>query len=160
MPYATDVGISITLAAAALGLLGGFSIPGRMVSGYISDRVSWQRIIALSFLGMAASVFLLIFLKATWMLYAFVLLYGICHGARATAQFGIIGQFFGMRSLASLIGIMMAVGHCVGAFAPYLVGYIYDTTGSYLIAFIMVIVVLLGASAAAGTMKKPSMTAK
>lgn len=158
IPYATDIGISATAAAAALGLMGGFSIPGRLTSGFLAEKVGWQRIMALSFLGMALSLSILLFLRNTWMMYGFVMFYGICHGARATTQFGILGKFFGMHSLGVLIGIMMGASHSLGSFAPYIAGFIFDTTGNYLTAFILVMVVLLGASFISATMKAPSVT--
>jgi len=42
VPYATDIGMSSTAAAAALGLLGGLTIPGRLISGFISAKIGWQ----------------------------------------------------------------------------------------------------------------------
>ncbi|MFC2001025.1 MFS transporter [Chloroflexota bacterium] len=156
IPHATDVGVPATFAAAALGLMGGFSVPGRILSGYLSGKLGWQKIMTLAFLGMALSTLLLVYLRATWMLYCFVLFYGMCHGARATGQFGILGQFFGMRSLGTLIGIMVSVGHFIGAFAPYVAGFIFDTTGSYFVAFVGMMVLLLTASLAANMLKEPS----
>jgi len=155
VPYATDVGISSTASATALGLLGGFSIPGRIVSGYLSDRIPWQRILALSLFGMALFTLWLLFLKGVWMLYGFVFFYGICHGSRVSAYLGILGEFFGMRSLGELIGITMAIGMFIGAFAPYVAGFIFDTTGSYLVVFLIMTILLLSGGIIARVIKKP-----
>ena len=87
------------------------------------------------------------------MLFCFVFFYGLCHGARVPAHLGIIGRFFGTRSLGLLIGITSATAQLVGAFAPYLAGFIFDTTGSYFIALIIVIVLLLVGGYIATTMK-------
>ncbi len=153
VPHATDVGISPIASAAALGLMGGFSVPGRIISGFLSDRISWQRTLALSCFGMALSLLWLLFLDATWMLYCFVFFYGMFQGSRVPAQIGILGEFFGMRSLGELIGITSAIGQLVGAFAPYMAGFIFDTTGSYTVAFIIIMVLLLGAGFIATAMK-------
>jgi OFA family oxalate/formate antiporter-like MFS transporter len=56
MPYATDVAIPATLAAAALGLMGGWSVPARIVSGFLADWIGWQKIMAFSIFGMAFSI--------------------------------------------------------------------------------------------------------
>lgn len=155
VPYATDVGISSTASAAAIGLFGGFSIPGRIISGHLSDRIPWQRILALSLFGMALFILWLLFLKGVWMLYCFVFFYGICHGSRVSAYLGILGEFFGMRSLGELIGITMAIGMFIGAFAPYVAGFIFDTTGSYLVVFMIMAILLLSGGIIARAIKKP-----
>ncbi len=160
VPHATDLGMSATAAAAALGLLGGFSVPGRMISGFISDRIGWQRVIVISFFATSLSIIWLLFLQATWMLYGVVFVFGLFFGARAVAQAGIVGEFFGMHSIAELVGIFGAVGMLVSAAAPYVAGYIFDTTGSYSIAFVIVIALLLTGGTVALRMKKPAVTPK
>jgi OFA family oxalate/formate antiporter-like MFS transporter len=155
VPHAMDVGVSPTASAVALGLLGGFSVPGRIISGFISDRLSWQKIMAASLFGMALFSLWLSFLKGTWMLYCFVFFYGICHGSRVPSYVGILSEFFGMRSLGELIGITTAIGILIAAFAPYVAGFIFDTTGSYFLAFMLVMVLLLSSSIIASVIKKP-----
>jgi len=156
VPRATDVGISPTASAAALGLLGGFSVPGRIISGFISDKIQWQRMLALACFGTALSILLLLFFfEGVWMLYCFVFFYGICHGSRVPAHLGILGEFFGMGSVGALIGITAAIAVFIGAFAPYLAGFIFDTTGSYFVAFMIVMVLLLSSGIIASVMKKP-----
>ena len=158
VPYAVDIGITPTISAVALGLLGGFSVPGRIISGFIADRVGWKKIIILSLFGLALSVLLLSMLKAVWMLYCFVLFYGIFHGGRVAANVGILGEFFGMHSLGEIIGIVMAIGMLIGALAPYLAGFIFDITGSYFIDFMIVMMLLLGGGIIATVITKPVQT--
>ncbi len=155
VPHATDVGISPTVSAAALGLLGGFSVPGRIISGFIADRIRWQMTLALSCFGMALSLLWILFLNGAWMLYCFVSFYGICHGLRVPAGVGILGEFFGMHSLGELIGLVSAIATIIGAFVPYIVGFVFDTIGSYSVALIIVMVLLLSSGIVACSMKKP-----
>ena len=155
VPYAIDIGVTPTISALALGLLGGFSVPGRIISGFIADRVGWQKIMIIALFGMALLILLLSILKAAWMLYCFVLFYGICHGSRIAAHVGILGEFFGMNSLGEIIGITMAISMFIGAFAPYLAGFIFDNTGSYFIAFMIVMMLLLGGGIIATAITKP-----
>jgi len=158
IPYATDIGVTSTISAIALGLLGGFSVPGRIISGIIADRVGWQRIFILSQFGLALFILWLSMVKTVWMLYFFVLFYGICHGTRIAAHVGILGEFFGMNSLGAIIGIITAVGVSAGAFAPYLAGFIFDITGSYFIDFMIVMMLLLGGGIIATVITKPVQT--
>lgn len=156
VPHATGVGISATTSAAAVGLMGVLSVPGRVVSGVISDRIGWKKTLAISLVGMGLSVPWLLFLDATWMLYVFILLYGTCHGMRIPAGIGIVGQYFGMDSFGELIGTSLAIGFVVGAFGPFLAGVIFDRTHDYFIAFTMMMVLLLLAGLAIVLMAKPA----
>jgi len=158
VPYAMDIGVTPTISAVALGLLGGFSVPGRIISGIIVDRVGWQKIMIISLFGLALLILLLSILKAAWMLYFFVLFYGICHGSRIAAHLGILGEFFGMNSLGEIIGTITAIAVFTGAFAPYLAGFIFDSTGSYFIAFMIVMMLLLGGGIIATVIRKPVQT--
>ena len=157
IPHATDVGISPTTSAAALGILGGLSIPGRIIAGLLSDRLYWQKIMTVSIFALAISLLWLLFLRETWMLYCFVIFYGLSHGSRAAAYVGILGEFFGMVSLGELIGITMAMGMFIGAFAPYIAGFMFDITNSYFSFFIIVMMLLLGSGVIAITIKKPDL---
>lgn len=155
VPHATDVGISATAAAAALGFMGGFSVPGRILSGMISDKIGWQKTMAISLFTTGLSIVCLIFLKDEWLLYFFVFLYGMSHGARITSWVGVLGEFYGLLAVGEILGINQAISQFVGAFAPYIAGFIFDITKSYSIVFIVVIVLLFSASLAAFLIKKP-----
>jgi len=126
----------------------------------MSDKIGWRKTLALALFGMALALIWLLFLEATWMLYCFVFFYGICHGIRVPAQLGILNQFFGIHSLGELIGITSAIGCFVGAFAPYMAGFIFDMTGSYFAAFMIIIVILFSSGLIAILMKEPSITSK
>jgi len=155
VPHAIDVGISKTLSAAALGLLGGFSIPGRLIPGFLSERMHWQQILALACVALSVSLLFLIFVARAWMLYCFVVCFGIGHGGRVSSYLGILGEFFGMQSLGALIGISTAIGMFIGAFAPYIAGFIFDATGSYSITFSILSLLLLACAVIAHILKNP-----
>jgi MFS family permease len=144
VPHATDVGISPSAAAAALGLMGGFSILGRVLSGLFSARMGWHRLLSLACFGMGASMVCLWLLRDIWMLYLFAFSYGVFHGVRISAQVGVLPEILGMGSLGELIGISTAAGMMISAVAPYAAGALFDATGSYSFAFLL-IVLLLGA---------------
>jgi MFS family permease len=130
------------------------------VSGFISDRIGWKKVLAFSLFGMALSMICILLLKTQWTLYLFVFVFGICSGVRSPAQVGILSAFFGMRSVGELIGITSGISQLISAFAPYIAGFIFDTTGSYFIPFIIVMVFLFASSLFANTIRKPLVTSK
>jgi len=136
VPYATDSGISAQTAAVALGLIGGFSVPGRMLSGFLSERWGWRRTLAFAILGAAAALSSLPLVDQAWTLYCFVALYGLSHGIRAVALLGMLGHVFGTRSLGELIGVTIAIAQLCGAMGPYMAGYLFDRWHTYSITFV------------------------
>ena len=135
VPYAIDNQIPRTVAASALGLIGGFSVLGRLGVGLLSDRLGWKRAMVIAYFGSSIATLWLIGVSNLWMVYAFVIMYGICHGGRVSAVLGLLGSFFGTTNLAQLIGIVSGIAMGIGGFGPYIAGFLYDVTGSYLIPF-------------------------
>ena len=155
IPYATDMGVSPTVAAAAVGLMGAFSIPGRLLAGPLSDRIGWKKTLVISLFGMTSAAVWLLFSKVEWMLYGFALLFGLFWGTRSTSMPGTLGAFFGMRSLGELIGITSATANILAAFVPYIAGYVFDSMGNYLLVFLSLVALLLGTSLLALALRKP-----
>lgn len=154
VPHATDVGLSPSAAAAALGLMGGYSILGRVLSGLFSARLGWYRLLSLAYFGLSASMVCLVVLKELWMLHFFAFSYGVFHGVRVSGQVGVLPEVFGMRSLGALIGLTAAAGMMLGAVAPYAVGALFDATGSYSLAFLATVLLLAAGGVVAALVKR------
>lgn len=154
VPHAVDEGISPSAAAAALGLMGGCSIPGRLLAGFFSSRAGWHRLLSVSCLGMGMSMLWLWFLHDLWMLSVFALSYGLFHGIRIASGVGVLPDLFGIRSLGELIGVTASLGMVIGAFSPYLAGAIFDWSGSYRPAFLIVFLLAMAAAVVAALLKR------
>ena len=74
-----------------------------------------------------------------WMLYLFAAVYGFSHGGFFTLISPLIAGLFGTRSQGSLLGIVIFSGTLGGSIGMTLSGYIFDVTGSYRIAFIILL---------------------
>jgi OFA family oxalate/formate antiporter-like MFS transporter len=155
VPHAIDIGISAAAAAAAIGLLGGVSIPGRLISGYLADRLGWRRILAICLFVNTAAVAWLLVASSLWMLYLFVVVLGLSWGGRSPALMGILGEFFGLRSIGELIGITIAIGQLGASFSPYVIGLVFDATGSYSAVFAVAAAILLADGIIVSLMRAP-----
>lgn len=155
VPYATDAGIDKTVAAAAFGLVGAFSIPGRIGFSALADRIGWSKSLTITCAGCFITIIWLIFTGNLWMLYFFVVFYGFFYGGKTPLVPGLVGHFFGNRSLAELIGFTHGISLAVSALGPIMAGWIFDITGSYVIAFVITACFWLTSAILAAVVKPP-----
>jgi MFS family permease len=146
IPFATDRGLSTEKAAFIFGMLSVFAVIGALLSGTISDRLGRKNVMGLAYAMRGASFALLLFWRHDLALYAFSVLAGLSWLATPTSVSALTSELYGMRALGTLNGIALLV-HQVGAGASmWLAGALYDTTGSYDVAFGLGLVALIGAS--------------
>lgn len=144
VPYAVDSGISAASAAAALGLMGGVSIPIRLGIGFIQQKIGWRRLFIAGHIGMAVAVAVVLRLDSIQILYAYVIIFGLANAILAPALPGLLGEYFGMASLGTIIGACMAGSLITGGIlGPLVGGASYDATHSYLTALIVALALLV-----------------
>jgi len=137
VPFATDRGIPSITAASALGVVGLFSIMGRIVLGATSDKIGFNNGLFFSCSACTLTVIWLMLTSNIWMLYVFSVLFGFFYGGRAPLLPGLMGEFFGILSLGELMGLLTTAYALAGLCGPLFAGYVFDKTGSYYIAFIL-----------------------
>ena len=141
--HVVDVGYSLSLAALLIGLVGLFRSAGGVLGGFLSDRIGRQ--IAYTFGGSVAfaGMLFLILVRNTaspWMLYAFVILFGLGSGSNAPITAATTADLFPGNSLGRIMGTFIMGWGLGGALGPYLGGYFYDQVGSYTFPFLLVLV--------------------
>ena len=137
VPHATDLGISAATAANILAVRGAVSLVGGIVLGGVADRIGIRQAYIISFILMAASLFWLLTAREVWMLYICTSILAFGGGGTATLASPVIAELFGIRSHGLILGVM-GFGFTVGAAAgPFIAGYIFDTSGSYQLAFLI-----------------------
>ncbi len=137
VPHAIDLGFSPVESATILSVGGIAMIVGRLVAGIISDRVSAKRVAVVSSLIQFAAILGLIWGRELWMLYLFGLVNGLTFGGFGTSVTMLIGRTFSLDDIGKILGILEVGIFIGGAIGPYLGGLIYDTTGSYSNAFLI-----------------------
>ncbi len=138
-PHAVDLGISATDAAIIVSVVGGVSIAGRLVMGNAGDRIGNKRAMVICFALLVAALSWLQFARELWMLYLFAAVYGFAHGGFFALLSPLIAGLFGTRSQGTTLGIVLFGGQIGGAIGPLLTGYIFDTRGSYQLAFLILL---------------------
>ena len=144
VPYATDLGISPASAATAMALTGGLSIPIRLGIGFVEKKTGWHKILVAAHFLMAISIILLINLDSLPILYSFAVIFGLGLAALAPGIPGLLGTYFGMGSLGTIVGLTIGGGQITsGLLGPYIGGASYDATGSYFIALVIAVTLLI-----------------
>lgn len=137
--HAIDIGIAPFQAATFIGTIGIVSIAGRLCMGSASDKIgTCNSLIICSLLRVVALVWLMVSTTATDF-YIFAVLFGFAYGGEIPQYPLFIGQFFGTRAMATLIGLMLFVSNIGGALGPLTAGKIFDLTRGYTCAFILAI---------------------
>jgi len=145
--HVVDLGFSRFLAATIFGLVGITSTCGRLVFGFVADLFSRQVAYTLNILATLVGVAALMILRdptQTWLLYVYVIFFGIGFGSRAVIFSALTVDIFSGKGFGSILGYSTVAVGVGGALGSWLGGALHDWTGSYLVAFGLSVLVLIG----------------
>ena len=144
--YLVERGFSPLVAATAFGFCSMMSVFGVLGTGIIADRVGPRNIVSLTYAGSITGVSIL--LAMTWfpreiLLAAFVLVFGICQGARGPIVSSISTRLFAGNHVASIYGVIYASNAVGAGLGSLMAGLLHDFAGSYRPSFVFSICALL-----------------
>jgi MFS transporter, OFA family, oxalate/formate antiporter len=135
--FSIDIGLGQKSAFIALGVLGAGSTLGRLIMGYISDRIGRRPALAINLGLQIFSWFWIMGTGTNWMLFLFAAVFGFSYGGVSAIFPAIVGDYFGRLRAASIIGAIFTIAGVASAIGPVLAGYIYDLGRSYQPAFLL-----------------------
>ena len=124
--------VPIAVAAVAIVLLLGLINLARGGSPHRSQKLMRLRVL-LQFVAMLW----LLWADGAWAFYIFAVVFGLGYGGGVTLIATITGEYFGLRSYGTIFGVMLLISGLGGALGPVLAGYVFDMTGSYVVACIV-----------------------
>jgi MFS family permease len=137
VPHATDLGISAAMAASILAVMGMAGIPGGILLGSIADRIGNRKVYIICFILMAIGLSGLVPAKEIWLLFILGALANFGGSGGGTCESTFVAELFGIKEHGSIFGLAN-MGFVVGAaIGPFILGYIFDITGSYQLAFFL-----------------------
>jgi MFS family permease len=137
--HAIDLGIPPTMAATVLTAIGGLGIAGRIVMGSAGDRIGNRKVLIICYVIMTADLVWLLVVKELWMFYLFAGVFGFAYGGLGVIISPLVADLFGLRSHGAILGVTGFANQIGGAIGPVMAGAVFDTTGSYYIAFLIFI---------------------
>ncbi len=154
-PHAIDTGIPVVVAASIISIFAATSLIGRNLVGFISDKIGAGLTLSACLFMLTLSLIWLFFSQEIWMFYLFAVLYGIAYGGVVPTQTLVTGELFGLKFLGTLMAVLMLFSTLGGALGAPLAGYIFDTTSSYSLAFIICIILSVLALALSFILLRP-----
>ena len=140
-----DRGYAQGEAARIISLVLTVSIAGRLLMGWLADRVPVKYVMLLIYLLVAGSVPLLLAGSSRSTMYLFAVVFGLGLGGEYMIIPLMAGQLFGVQVLGRVMGIVLTADGVAEATAPMFVGYLRDRSGAYTSGFLTLV-----ATAAAG----------
>jgi MFS family permease len=138
-PLLTDKGLSPQQAAAALMLLSGMGVLGRLIAGYLVDRFPAHLVAAGLFLGIVVGLCAAFHANDLRFALLFAVMAGLGFGAETDIMPYLISHHFGVSSLGKIFGWIYGAFAFGGMIGPFLMGKIFDVTGSYHLALTILI---------------------
>ena len=141
--FAQDRGLDAFLAGNLLALMGLTGLFGVMASGAWSDRSGPAWPTAVAFVARFAVFVLILVDQSTVSVTIFALVFGATFLVTAPLTVIFVVQSFGTKHLGALTGLIIMVHQMFGGIGAYLGAAVFDTTGSYDLAFSVMLAVSL-----------------
>lgn len=146
VPHLTDIGHTPTIAALALGTVAICGTIGKLGAGYLCDRVEPRHVWFACLLMEASGIALATNAHSQATIYAFAALLGAGYGGSLVCWPTIVANYFGAKSLASIMGLQFPINAAGSSLAPLLVGIVFDRMGTYSLSFFAVALLTLVAA--------------
>jgi len=153
--FLSDNGVSPASAAATLGATVGISVGGRVMFGYLADRMPKRHVMSAALLLHTVATAALLGEVSAPAVVLFIVAFGLGIGGGAVVVPLLVGECFGLRSFSKILGVVMISAAFGAATGPVLAGRIFDVTGSYGVAFRINAAVFLVAAALIQFLRRP-----
>lgn len=140
--YLTEIGFTPVVAAWALGAVSVIGIPGQILLGALSDRIGREWVWTAGCAGFAVCYAALVNMEhapSTKLLYVMVFAQGFFGYALTSVMGPIVAEIYDGPHYGTIFGTITVALIGGGAVGPWMAGAIHDATGSYRLAFMIII---------------------
>jgi MFS family permease len=143
VPHSIDRGISASTAALILAIMSGALTAGSIIVGLAADRIGSRKAFITCYFLLATVGLFLLPLTSAWLFGIFVVVAAFGAGGIAVIESSMTASLFGMKSHGAILGTIVFAFTLGGSFGPYIAGLIFDSTGSYQLAFLLCTILVL-----------------
>ncbi|MEX2303677.1 MAG: MFS transporter [Bryobacterales bacterium] len=126
-----DVGLSASVVADTTFVILVSSLAGRIVMGWLADRMTKKYVMVAAYIFVGAPIPLLYIVDQPSIPFLFAVAFGFGLGADFMLIPLMAAEVFGPNSLARVMGIILPVDSIGQTVFPFLLGYMYDQAGNY-----------------------------
>ena len=140
VPNLNDIGFPTATAAAALGAIGLGSGVGKVVFGWLCDRMQPKLASAIGLSLQCVALFILLQLRSdspVALIWAYALLMGFGAGSWLPTMSMLVSRNFGLKYYGAIFGIVNFAQSIGTATGPLVAGMMYDSMGTYYWAFVL-----------------------
>lgn len=147
VPLAHDHDLPAGATASAVGILAAFNIAGTLAAGWLADRFPRRTLLGLLYAGRAFALVLLLNLSSPILLFAFAVFFGLVDFSTVAPTTSLGTEYFASRRGAGTIVGILSLSHQIGsAVGSTAAGLLQQLSGSYDLAVMLAIVMLIAAS--------------
>jgi MFS family permease len=133
-----DLGYSPAQAAFSIAVLSLAQLGGTLLAGALGDYIEPRLLMAVALLLIGTGILLALKASGPLGLYVYAVFLGVGAGGYSSPSMTLPANYFGVKSYASVMGLLATIATTLAAVATYSAGYIYDHFGSYSRFFIPV----------------------
>ncbi|MGE5608636.1 MAG: OFA family MFS transporter [Bacillota bacterium] len=137
-----------------------FNASGRIVGGFVSDRIGRTQTIILAFVLQAVNMLVFSHYTTPAMLVFGTAFTGLCYGTIFTLMPAATADFYGVRNLGVNFGLLFTAFGVAGSLGSLLGGRVRDLLGSYFVAYMIMAGMLLVGAALASITRAPRIPAE
>jgi sugar phosphate permease len=138
--FSIDLKYSQEQAANVLSIVLGASIIGRLLMGWLADRMQKKYVMILIYSLVAISIPLLYFAATPGVIYVFAFIFGVALGGDYMIIPLMAAELFGVKVMGRVMRLVITADGLAEAFAPMLAAWLRDRSGSYANGFAALII--------------------
>jgi MFS family permease len=145
MPYLVSVDISRQTAGVLIVIMSVSNVTGRLVIGYLADKIEKRYCFAVSVALHAIGVLGFALASTTWQFIPSLVALGIGFGGLIPLRAALQLEFFGLGFYATIQGFLMIAVTVGTIVAPLFAGWMFDLLNNYRPAFVILAILTLAA---------------
>ena len=131
VPLMTDRGVPVQVAASAISAAGLALIVGRVIAGYLLDRIFAPYVAFVFFVAPLIGIVMLLTATNAPLAMVAAVLVGMGLGAEVDLIAFLLSRYLGLRNFGEIYGYLFAVFMLGSGSGPFLMGVVFQKSGSY-----------------------------
>lgn len=135
--FALSIGETAAFGATLLSITSIGNIVIKIGAGYLADKIGIVRTAYCQMALCLSACLIFAFVRSEWALYVGAFLMGVQNSVVTVSEPMLVRHFFGERSYSQVYSYVRVAGGLLGSVGLPIVGFIYDMTGGYEMAFVV-----------------------